>query len=88
MAAIVGAILAGLGNAIHPIALRDSPRMGASVRCIEPRHRMTVAEIEAQATVDSDSSDPPPVLTSAPPGVRWLEPYLPRSGRSQIGPGL
>jgi RNA polymerase sigma-70 factor (ECF subfamily) len=38
-------------------------------------HRMTVPEVEAAVTVDSDWTDPPSVPPPAPPGIRWIEPY-------------
>jgi RNA polymerase sigma-70 factor (ECF subfamily) len=37
--------------------------------------RMTVPEIEAPVTVDSDWTDPPSEPPPAPEGVRWLGPY-------------
>jgi RNA polymerase sigma-70 factor (ECF subfamily) len=44
-------------------ALRHSP------------HRVTVPEIEAPVTVDSDWTDPPSEPPPAPEGVTWLGPY-------------
>jgi RNA polymerase sigma-70 factor, ECF subfamily len=38
-------------------------------------HRMTVPEVGAPVTVDSDWTDPPSTPPPAPPGVRWIEPF-------------
>jgi RNA polymerase sigma-70 factor (ECF subfamily) len=37
--------------------------------------RLTVSEVEAPVTVDSDWTDPPSDPPPAPPGIRWIEPY-------------